>query len=104
MTKSWLAVVSVVLALGMVGCGGGPSCSDKGKCKNDTVALSSVIPTCQTIMDGACGAPFRDELSCLEDAETCDSNGNGTADSSKCSSQAQALTSCCQKTPSACPG
>lgn len=93
--------------LALAGCGGGFSCSDKGKCSNDVAPTQAEIDACnKEINDSTCGSKAKDVASCAESNATCDANGNSTVDISKCSTQTSALISCCSANPTsaACGG
>ncbi|MBS2029443.1 MAG: hypothetical protein JST54_16195 [Deltaproteobacteria bacterium] len=99
--------VFAVASLALAGCGGGFSCSDKGKCSNDVAPTQTAIDACnKAINDSACGSKAKDVASCAESNATCDANGNSTTDLSKCATQTSALLSCCQSNPTsaACGG
>ena len=104
--RIFVGAVLAVGALALSGCGGGPSCTDKGKCANDTQTIGAGLQAfglnCQTLLDGACGSQIKDLISCDEDSEVCDANGNGSIASTACTSQSSALTACCQQNQSAC--
>lgn len=101
--RNLLIGIFSVVSLSLVGCGGGFSCSDKGKCANDTAPSQAAIDACnKAIGDSACGGKYKDLGQCFKDNEQCTSAGDadGLATLGKCSSQLSALESCCQSNTS----
>ena len=86
-------------SLALAGCGGGFSCSDKGKCSADTAPTQAQIDACnKSINDSACGSKAKDLGQCFKDNEVCAADGteDGLATLGKCSTQLSNLESCCQ--------
>ena len=80
------------------------SCSDKGRCANDTAPSASAITTCQNALVGTCGSQYQSVLNCAKSNETCDSTGSMdvTALEAACATQISDYTSCCTANPTAC--
>jgi hypothetical protein len=105
MKKLLLAAITVT-AMAFSSCGSdNASCSDKGKCANDTAPTADSIASCQSTLAGACGGQYQAVMNCVKSSEKCDSSGDMdlTALLTSCGTQVTNYTACCTSNPTACP-
>jgi hypothetical protein len=103
MHKLLLAAITFV-AMAFSGCGSdNVSCSDKGKCSQDTAPTAADISSCQAALASACGSQYQAILNCALSNEKCDASGNMdlTATETACSSQLANFVTCCTTNPTA---
>lgn len=105
----WLALLIACSVLGLCGCGGGFSCSARGRCTNSPNPSSAEIDTCsKDIQDASCGSAFEELLRCFRSDTVCDGQGDEdlAATLQACQAQQSALDACCQQHPDsdACKG
>jgi hypothetical protein len=103
--KKLLFAAITIAAISLTGCGGGDaSCSDKGRCANDTAPSASDITSCKNALAGACGKQIQSLMNCEKSNEKCNSAGSAdmTALQTACATQGSNLASCCLANPTAC--
>jgi hypothetical protein len=103
--KKLLFAAITMAAISLTGCGSGDaSCSDKGRCANDTAPSASDITSCKNGLAGACGKQYQSMLNCGKSNEKCDSTGSAdmTALLAACATQYSNYSSCCTANPTAC--
>ncbi len=107
MHKLLLAMITVT-AMAFSGCGSGDaSCSEKGKCSQETAPTAADISSCQAALASACGSQYQAILNCMFSNEKCDSSGNvdltatETATETACPTQVAKFQTCCTANPTA---
>ena len=102
--KKLLFAAITIAAISLTGCGGGDaSCSDKGRCANDTAPSALEITACKSSLAGPCGKEYQSMMNCGKSNEKCNSAGSAdtTALLAACATQLTALQSCCAPNPTA---
>jgi hypothetical protein len=103
--KKLLFAAITIAAISLTGCGGGgASCSDKGRCANDTAPSASDITSCKSSLAGACGDKLQSLMNCEKSNEKCTSTGSTdtTALLAACATQYSSYQNCCMTNPTAC--
>ena len=104
MKKLLLAAITIA-AMALTGCGGDDfSCSDKGRCANNTAPSASAITTCHNILAGTCGRQYQSLQNCIRSNEKCNSTAiTDVADPpNPCATLISNWESCCTANPTAC--
>jgi hypothetical protein len=94
-----------IASLGLTACGGGFSCSDKGKCSKDSAPSDAQISACtKQISSPKCGDKAKAFGQCAKDNEQCGADGtpDGAATLSHCSTQFGDYQACCSANPGDC--
>lgn len=98
-----LALALTALApLALAGCGGGFSCSERGRCTNSPKPTSTEVSDCeQDVQDSLCGSQAEDLIRCFREQTACDGKGDEDVPSTldTCQPQVSALESCCARSP-----
>jgi hypothetical protein len=103
MKKLVFAAITIA-AISLTGCGSGDaSCSDKGRCANDTAPSASDITTCKNTLAGACGKQYQSLMNCGKSNEKCTSTGSTDTMAllAACATQYSSYQNCCVANPTA---
>jgi hypothetical protein len=104
-----IGYVVAVVAVGMLGCGGGDLCSRPSPCANDVMSTPSQIDQCKATLDANKSATCYNEiinlLTCSKNNVVCtagnttDPQLTATKTANNCRNQLDAANSCCMGNP-----